>query len=348
MHNIIVAESNDKERWDSFIRSQELSGPYHLFGWKSAIETAYHHRTYYLMAEGDDSEIQGVLPLILIKPPGLKGSLVSLPFCDYGGVLSTDRAASELLIKYAFDLATEIRAKLEIRCKNPDETLNCFRNIGVMSHKVRMILNLPGASEVLWNGFKSKLRSQIKRPIKEDLEFLLGSLDLLNDFYRVFRINMRNLGSPVHSRSFISSVLDKFGQSAHVGVVYHRGKAVASGIILDHRDIVSIPWASSLSEYNRYSPNMLLYWGFLQYASNNGFRLFDFGRSSPGEGTYKFKEQWGCKQTPLYWYSEGYMDNGQPIHAAGRTRRIMAQTWSKLPQGLVDFFGPAIRRFITL
>ena len=36
--------------------------------------------------------------------------------------------------------------------------------------------------------------------------------------------------------------------------------------------------------------------GFQKYA------FFDFGRSSEGEGTYKFKKQWGAKPTPLVWY----------------------------------------------
>ena len=348
MYRIVVAGNDDKWRWDGFIRSHKDSGPYHLFGWKSAIETAYHHRAYYLMAEGENAEIKGVLPLIFVKPPIMKGSLVSLPFCDYGGILSSDRGIAAQLMQYAFDLAAALNARLEFRYKLPDSALSDLGSLGVMSHKVRMVLNLPNGSEVMWTGLKSKLRSQIKRPIKENLEFQLGSLDLLDDFYKVFRINMRDLGSPVHSRTLISSIIETFGTSAHVGVVYYQGKPVASGIILDHRDMVSIPWASSLGEYSRLSPNMLLYWGFMKYASDNGFSLFDFGRSTAGEGTYKFKEQWGCTPFPLYWYGEGFSDKGQATLAAGKTRQFMEQTWSKLPQCLVDILGPAVRRYITL
>jgi FemAB-related protein (PEP-CTERM system-associated) len=348
MSEIKIARINDQVRWDTFVLSREDAGPYHLYAWKCAIEAAYGHRTFYLMAEGHDSKILGVLPLVLVKPPALRGILVSLPFCDYGGILSSGRAIAEQLMQYAFDLAAALNARLEFRYKLPESALSESSVLGVMSHKVRMVLSLPDGSEVLWNGFKSKLRSQIKRPIKENLEFQLGSLDLLNDFYEVFRINMRDLGSPVHSRTLISSILETFGASAHVGVVYYQDKPVASGIILDHRDMVSIPWASSLDEYSRLSPNMLLYWGFLKYASDNGFRVFDFGRSTLGEGTYKFKEQWGCKPFPLYWYGEGFSDNGKPVLAAGRVRKIMEQTWSKLPQGLVDVLGPAVRQYITL
>lgn len=47
---------------------------------------------------------------------------------------------------------------------------------------------------------------------------------------------------------------------------------------------------------------MLLYWAMLEYACDQGYRQFDFGRSTPGEGTCRFKEQWGAKSHQLYWY----------------------------------------------
>jgi hypothetical protein len=47
---------------------------------------------------------------------------------------------------------------------------------------------------------------------------------------------------------------------------------------------------------------MFLYWSALKFACENGYRFFDFGRCTPGKGTYRFKEQWGAKPMQLYWY----------------------------------------------
>ena len=47
---IRLAEEADQERWDEFILSHPKASPYHLFAWKKAIEAAYGHKTYYLLA----------------------------------------------------------------------------------------------------------------------------------------------------------------------------------------------------------------------------------------------------------------------------------------------------------
>jgi lipid II:glycine glycyltransferase (peptidoglycan interpeptide bridge formation enzyme) len=210
-----------------------------------------------------------------------------------------------------------------------------------------MVLDLSDNSENLWDTFKSKLKSQIKRPQKDGLEFVLGSFDLVDDFYKVFSVNMRDLGSPVHSRTWIKAVVHSYADKSHIGIVYAGKLPIAGGIILECNTTVSLPWASALSEYSRSSPNMLLYWGFLKYASDTGFRHFDFGRSTPGEGTYRFKEQWGALPVPLFWYGEGF-SNPSGHNVAGKIRPIIEKTWARIPQKVTDTIGPMVRRFITL
>ena len=40
---------------------------------------------------------------------------------------------------------------------------------------------------------------------------------------------------------------------------------------------------------------MLIYWNILKYACENGYRIFDFGRCTPEENTFRFKKQWGAE-----------------------------------------------------
>jgi FemAB-related protein (PEP-CTERM system-associated) len=345
---IRLATLQDRRRWDDFILARDLCGPYQLFTWKDIVEQSYHHESYYLICEDQSENILGVLPLFFIKPPLLKGSLVSLPFCDYGGVLTVDEKTKTELITHAISIAANLKASLEIRCMEPHHAIQTSLEMGVMLHKMRMVLNLPDDVDSLWNGFKSKLRSQIRRPQKDGLEFRMGSLDLLKDFYNVFRINMRDLGSPVHSKFWIRSVMESFGNKGHIGVVYAGNSAVAAGVIITCSKTVSIPWASALSEYNQLSPNMLLYWEFLKYACSNGFKYFDFGRSSPGEGTYRFKEQWGARPHQLYWYYQGISGKQQVDTSEGSLRKTAEKIWERLPQGLVDVIGPMVRQYIYL
>jgi len=312
------------------------------------VEKAYRHRSYYLMAEDENNSIQGVLPLILVKPPFIAANLVSLPFCDYGGIFSDSVEIEEQLIKHAWDLAISLNAKLEIRCKHAQPSLQSLPGIGVMTHKSRMLLALPGSSDQLWKGFRSKLRSQVKRPQKEGMDFKLGSTELIDAFYTVFSCNMRELGSPVHSKKWISEVMGAFGERAHIGMVYKETLPIAGGIILECNDTITIPWASTLSQYKMASPNMLLYWGFLQYAADHQFKYFDFGRSTPGEGTYKFKEQWGASPETLHWYGIQYARQSELSFTHGRLRGMIEKLWSRLPQALADSLGSLLRRYITL
>ena len=90
------------------------------------------------------------------------------------------------------------------------------------THKVRMLLDLPDTPEALWDSFKSKLRSQIKRAMKEDMTTQVGGMELLNDFYRVFSENMRDLGTPVWSKKLLYQVLDQLDDMAHICLVYNK------------------------------------------------------------------------------------------------------------------------------
>ena len=79
------------------------------------------------------------------------------------------------------------------------------------------------------------------------------------------------------------------------------GKAIARAASILIRDLVAVPWASSLPEARSLCPNYSLYWTVLLDALDSGARVFDFGRSSISSGTLHFKKQWGTELEPLAW-----------------------------------------------
>jgi len=76
-----------------------------------------------------------------------------------------------------------------------------------------MLLELPASSDDLFKSYNSKLRSQIRRPQKEGMDSIIGGIELLDNFYNVFAINMRDLGSPVHSKNLFREILNHFDQN---------------------------------------------------------------------------------------------------------------------------------------
>lgn len=206
-----------------------------------------------------------------------------------------------------------------------------------------MLLDLATDVETQWKSFNPKLRNQIRKAEKNSLSVTVGGIELLGDFYEVFVRNMRDLGTPVYSPKFFASVLTAFHDCTRIITVYHQGKPVASGLITWFRDTVEIPWASSIRDYNPLCPNNLLYWTALQYALDNGFRKFDFGRSTPGEGTYKFKEQWGAKPILLNW--QYLLPNGASLPELNNKNpkfEMAIRIWQKLPLSFTKVVGPHI------
>jgi hypothetical protein len=122
---------------------------------------------------------------------------------------------------------------------------------------------------------------------------------------------------------------------------------VASGFLVGFKGKLEIPWASSIRQYNRLGPNMLLYWSCLEFACERGFRVFDFGRSTAGESTYMFKEQWGAVPSPMnwhYWLAQG--EELPEINPDNPKYRLAIGMWKKLPVPLTRILGPRLVRNI--
>lgn len=334
-----LLKAEDKKRWDDFVVQSSESSCYHSIGWKEVIEKSFGHKTYYWYAEDRFGKIRGVFPAVHLKSFLFGSFMVSLPYFNYGGICAEDDSVTAALFQEAVRWAEKEKVShIELRQE-------ALLNIGVpcKTAKVSMRLALPSNSEALFKTFDAKLRSQIRRPTKEGMVSKVGRLDELDSFYAVFSENMRDLGTPVYPKLFFKNILEAFPDTSSICTVYHGALPVASGFLMGFRETLEIPWASSLKAYNRSGPNMLLYWTALSWACERGYRVFDFGRSTPGEGTYKFKEQWGAKAVPLYWHY--WMKNGEVLPELNPKNPKYAaaiQIWKKLPVGLTQMIGPAI------
>jgi lipid II:glycine glycyltransferase (peptidoglycan interpeptide bridge formation enzyme) len=92
---------------------------------------------------------------------------------------------------------------------------------------------------------------------------------------------------------------------------------------------------------------MLLYWEALRRACVEGFRQFDFGRSSRDSGTYRFKAQWGAHEEPLFWYTIPTSTRLVDTSVDRRTSvAFLSRTWQHLPLSLTRQVGPRLRGYL--
>ncbi len=327
--------------WDGFVRSRPGWTHFHLHGWKRVVEDVFGHECFYLATRDTDESLMGVLPLVRVKSRVFGHFLVSMPFVNYGGPLGTPNAIQELA-GYATELATESGAGLlELRSRS-----ELGLPLDASHRKVTLLLDLPSADpDQLWQSFKSKLRSQIRRPQKEGVEIRFG-LDQVHSFFHVFSRHMRDLGTPTQPRRLFEALAAAFPDSVWFGCAYVDDNAVAAGCGFEWGGEFEMTWAASLAEYNRIAPNMLLYWSFMERAIEQGLDAFNFGRCTPGSGTHRFKQQWGSREEPLWWY-QYHRGRAASTPSPDDARYSWGpRIWKRLPLSLANVAGPRIVRYI--
>ncbi len=331
---------DDEPKWDDFVEQSSASF-YHLAKWRHLIKKVFGHSSHYLYAVDDAEIIKGILPLIRLKSHLFGDFLVSMPYFNYGGAIAVDEGVELKLMLEAEKLGQQLGCShIEYRDVKQRNT-----ELPVRTDKVSMILQLPSEPDLLWNAIGSKRRAQVKRPMRERIEFITGGIELLDDFYHAFSINMRDLGTPVYSRSFFKEMLVQFEANTIIAVARMNDEAVSAGFLVGHNQRLEIPWASTLRKVNKYGVNMYLYWNILSYAIKNKYTEFDFGRSSKDAGTLKFKKQWGGEKHQLYWYYQLHKTKQIPgLNPSNRKFQLAIAAWQKLPVFIANIIGPVIVR----
>jgi FemAB-related protein (PEP-CTERM system-associated) len=269
--------------------------------------------------------------------------LISIPFVNYGGVLSKSDSAAGLLLGEAEKHRGSLGAT-HVELRHVGETL---KGIPTRLHKVTMILDLAPDIDAQWRTFNAKLRNQIRKAEKSGLRFEMGHLELLDGFYEVFARNMRDLGTPVYAKDFFYNILKAFPDSTKIFAVYHNTKVIAAGIGSWFRKTLEVPWASSISDYKMLCPNNMLYWEAIRFAISHGFDKFDFGRSTPNEGTFNFKKQWGAQPIQLHWqYLMDDHDRMPDMSPSNPKYQAAIRLWQRLPLPATRILGPMIVRNI--
>jgi FemAB-related protein (PEP-CTERM system-associated) len=340
-HISVSADVNAGE-WNAFVHHHGDASGYHQWEWRNVFEQALGLRCHYLAARDGDA-IVGVLPLAEVRSRIFGRALSSLPYVNYGGVLAVNAEARQALIQEAGRRA-DARSLSYVVLRH---RRRLCPELPVRTHKVTMLLPLAPTSDEMWSGLDGKVRNQIRKAEKSGLVIESGGDALVDEFYTVFARNMRDLGTPVYSRSLFASIVANFPSAAKVHIVRLNGQPIACALSYGYGDVVEVPSASSLREHRALCPNHLMYWSIITAAIAEGRKVFDFGRSSPDDGTYKFKEQWGAVSEQLWWEYRLTADATLPAddrHSAKFHATIEA--WKRLPLAVATLLGPRIARSV--
>ncbi|HEY3570317.1 MAG TPA: FemAB family XrtA/PEP-CTERM system-associated protein [Thermoanaerobaculia bacterium] len=334
-----ILRDHREAEWDRYVRSAPGATFFHQLGWRWLVERTFGHRAHYLTALRD-GRIAGVLPLFELKSLLFGHSLVSIPFAIGGGLVADDEAAEKALLAAAKDLARELRVDyLELRSETPlDDPELLTKNLYVTFRA-----DLAEGEEALLKRMERKRRQMMNYVAKAPFEHRVAGIEELPLFYRMFCESMRHHGTPVYPKLFLREILDRHPAHSNLFFVYHEGRPVAGVLNLLFRDVVMPFYAGADRTEKPRGVDEYLYLSIMRWGRENGFRMFDFGRSKRETGAYKFKAKWGMDEVPLGYQYYLVKAKGLPnVSPANPKYQRAIRIWQKLPLPVTRLLGPSI------
>jgi FemAB-related protein (PEP-CTERM system-associated) len=284
--------------------------------------------------------IVGILPLFSVKSLLFCKSLVSLPFAAYGGILADGQDIARQLLDKAKEITRSKRLEyLELRNRDRELADLPTKDLYVVFRR-KIFEDL----ESNMTAIPRKSRRMIRQGEKAGLTYEFGREELLPEFYEIFARSYHRLGSPVFSIKLFKNLLGQLKEQANILLVKNReGKSISSVLTFFYKDQVLPYYAGSLFEYRDLAPNDYMYWQLMKYGWENGYKLFDFGRSKIDTGSYDFKRHWGFEPEPLpYQYFLNRIDEIPNLSPANPKYQKKIEIWRKLPFWLTKIIGPHI------
>ena len=331
--------------WDAFLAASPTGTFFHRAAWADVISRAFGHTPHYALAE-QDGTITGILPLVHVKTRLFGNTLMSNPFCVYGGPLAATAEAAAALDGYVASLMPRLGTDVaEFRFLHPlpeswlPETGWATRDDLYVTFRKPITAD----DDANMKAIPRKQRAMVRKGIDRGLTSTI-SQDV-DGLHRIYAESVRNLGTPVFSRRYFRILAEAFGSQMDVLTVLDAGTPVSAVLNFYDRDEV-LPYYGGGTASARHSyANDFMYWEVMRYAAARGARLFDFGRSKAGTGAFSFKKNWGFAPEPLrYRYR---LANGAAIpdhNPLNPKYRLFIAAWKRLPVPVANLIGPRIVR----
>lgn len=336
-YEVSVLDDSGTTGWDEFVERCPQATFFHRAGWRTVIETSFGQRCHFLYAMRDGA-IRGVLPLVLVRSRLFGTRLVSTGWC-VGGATAVEEPGAAVALDQAAKaiLADSVAEYIEYRDPaNPHTDGSWQVKDGIYATFERPI---EAAEDLCLKQIPRKQRAVVRKAMESSLVDKIDS-DPTN-FYRLYSLSMRNLGTPVFSRRYISTLLKVFGASADILTVYQDERPLASVLNFYFRDKV-MPYYTGADPLARsVGAADLMYFRVMRRAVERGYRVFDFGRSKLDSGPYAFKKNWGFEPRPVI--HEFLLKAGATmpdVNPNNPKYQRKIEAWKRLPLPIANLIGP--------
>lgn len=333
-------EPGDREAWDAFVTDCPQATFCHRAGWHEVLQRVFGHEPHFLLAERE-GRIEGVLPLARVRSLLFGNALVSLPFCVYGGIAAASDEAAFALDQSAQERAAELGVDhLEYRHLHGPRHDDDWP---VKDLYVTFRKEIAADVDANMQAIPRKQRRMVRQGIKAGLHSVF-ELDT-DSFFDIYARNVHRLGTPVFPRRYFAILNDVFGNDCRLLMVYRGLEPVAGVLTFYFRDEVLPYYGAGLPVARQVAGYDFLYWELMRRACEDGYRVFDFGRSKKGTGSYSFKKNWGFEPTQLHYEFQLHRGKRVPDNNPLNPKyQRMIRVWQRLPLPLANWLGPHVVR----
>jgi FemAB-related protein (PEP-CTERM system-associated) len=325
--------------WDAFVSAHPSGTFFHRAAWARVIEAAFGHRSHYVLAE-QDGAIVGILPLSHMRTRLFGNTLVSTPFCVYGGPLAAEPEVVAALDAHAQALRAKLGATV-VELRERDE-VDCDWEVKPDLY-VTFRKSITGDDDRNMKAIPRKQRAMVRKGIQNGLVSVCNQ-DVAA-LHRVYAESVRNLGTPVFSRRYFSILSQTFSDCSDIVTVLDADQPIASVMNFYFRDEVLPYYGGGTAMARQRAGNDFMYWEVMRRAAGRGFRLFDFGRSKLNTGAFAFKHNWGFEPAKLHYRFSLAAGATIPDHNPLNPKyRLFIAAWKKLPVPVANLIGPPIVR----
>ena len=192
-------EARHAAAWDAFVLAHPAGTFFHLAAWADVISTEFGHSSLYTLAERD-GVIAGVLPLVQMKTRLFGNTLVSTPFCVYGGPLAGDAEAAVALATHAEVLRARTGASA-VEFRHREAVDDAWLPEGWPARPdlyVTFRKPITASDDANLKAIPRKQRAMVRKGMQRGLDSVVGhDADRLHAIYAE---SVRNLGTPVFAR----------------------------------------------------------------------------------------------------------------------------------------------------
>ncbi|MEQ8934560.1 MAG: FemAB family PEP-CTERM system-associated protein [Amphiplicatus sp.] len=343
---IVRAGDADSGRWDAFVAESPEATMFHRFGWGRIIARVYGYEALNLMAI-EDGRVIGVLPLTDVRSPLFGRSLVSTAFTVGGGIAAARPDVCELLARTAEEEGRTRQVRyVELRSRQGALAGWAIKDsVYAGFEKAR-----PADEKENLEAIPRRRRASVRKGMDAagTGELAAGFEGDVDSFYDLYAHAMRDLGTPIFPRRFAREVMREFGMDAEILLVQANGEPVLALLTFYFRDRVMPYYFGARSDARVHRAYDYAIWLQMRRGAERGARLFDFGRSKYGSGSFEYKSFWGFEPKPLeYRYKLIGARETPNVYPDNPKFSAASKLWRRLPMTLANAVGPALARHLA-